>query len=275
MTALDFANVVEIEINSACNFSCSYCPNSVDSRKEKGDMEPELFYKIIRELKEINYNGKLAFDFYNEPTLAINFELFVSHAKSELPNVFIEVYSNGTKLNTLDKIEHIVSLGIDKVIVTKHEEAKNLPFEKLYNDLPLDLKNSFSFRNNEDLILSNRGGSLPKIYDGKTLNAPCSIPSLIMTITVEGNVLPCFEDYKQTQEMGNVKTQTITEVWQSKKYKKFRSDLLNKNRSYYDICKNCNRISESMKENKIKTSQGYDEFWKFACERQNVFIKTI
>jgi len=27
------------------------------------------------------------------------------------------------------------------------------------------------------------------------------------------------------------------------------------------------------KEKIIKTSQGYDEFWKFACERQNVFIK--
>jgi radical SAM protein with 4Fe4S-binding SPASM domain len=249
MTKFEFANVVEIEINSACNFSCSYCPNSIDERKESGDMDPELYFKIISDLKSIGYNGKLAFDFYNEPTLAKNFDLYISHAKKELPEVFIEIYTNGTKLNTIDKLEKIVELGVDKVIVTRHEEAKKLPFEKAYLALSPKLANHFSLRDHEDLILSNRGGSLPEIYNGITINEPCSIPSLIMTITLQGNVLPCFEDFNQTEEMGNLKTHSIQEVWNNEKYRKFREDLKNKKRANYDICKNCNRISESMKEN--------------------------
>jgi 8-amino-3,8-dideoxy-alpha-D-manno-octulosonate transaminase len=257
MTKFDFANVVEIEINSACNFSCSYCPNSVDVRKETGDMDPKLFFKIISDLKSICYNGKLAFDFYNEPTLAKNFNLFITHAKKELPKVFIEIYSNGTSLNTLKKINEIVTLGVDKVIITKHEEAKQLPFEDIFKGLEPNLKKYFSFRKHDELILSNRGGSLPAIYEGQTINAPCSIPSLIMTITVEGNVLPCFEDYKQTLEMGNLTTHSIEEVWNDKKYEEFRNDLLNNKREKYDICKSCNRISESMKDKNLKKIENH------------------
>lgn len=248
MTKFEFANVVEIEINSACNFSCSYCPNSVDERKEKGDMDPELFYKIISDLKSINYNGKLAFDFYNEPTMAKNFEEFIGHAKRELPEVFIEIYTNGTKLNTVNKLERIIKIGVDKVIVTRHEEAKQLPFEDVFQSINPKLKNHFSYRDHENLILSNRGGSLPDIYNGKTINEPCSIPSLIMTITLEGNVLPCFEDFNQSEEMGNLRSDSIQTIWNNKKYKQFREDLKNKKREKYDICKSCNRISESMKE---------------------------
>ena len=74
---------IEIEINSHCNMACDYCPNSVDSRIESGDMDFNLYLKLMGQLKERDYRGRIAFDFYNEPMLAKNFNKIIlpSHLK--------------------------------------------------------------------------------------------------------------------------------------------------------------------------------------------------
>ena len=71
--------VIEIEINSNCNLSCSYCPNSLFDRKETGQMKWSTFTELVSQLKNNNYKGKIAFDFYNEPMEAINFKHYVTH----------------------------------------------------------------------------------------------------------------------------------------------------------------------------------------------------
>ena len=126
--------VVEIEINSQCNMACSYCPNSVDERIEQGEMDEKLYNKIIDDLSSFNYTGRLAFDFYNEPMLAKNFDEYISIARKKLPDAFIEIYSNGTRINSPDRASELVDLGIDKLIITRHEGLKNFEFEA-YIDL--------------------------------------------------------------------------------------------------------------------------------------------
>jgi sulfatase maturation enzyme AslB (radical SAM superfamily) len=57
---------VEMEINSTCNRSCWYCPDSF-ARRPVGYMSDGLFRKIIAELAEMDFDGNVSYHFYGEP----------------------------------------------------------------------------------------------------------------------------------------------------------------------------------------------------------------
>jgi radical SAM protein with 4Fe4S-binding SPASM domain len=51
-------------------------------------------------------------------------------------------------------------------------------------------------------------------------------------------VVPCCFDKDATHQLGDLKTQTFKEVWQSAAYENFRSAVL-RSRREIDICRNC------------------------------------
>ena len=63
---------IEIEINHDCNRACAYCPNSSLKRKNQGQMSERLFLRLLGQLKEIGYRGRISYHFYNEPLLSPN-----------------------------------------------------------------------------------------------------------------------------------------------------------------------------------------------------------
>lgn len=266
---------IEIEINSHCNLACSYCPNSITERIEDGNMDPELFDKILTQLSERNYKGKIAFDFYNEPMLAKGFDDFIAKTRKALPNCPIELYTNGTLINSVEKAESLIELGITSVVVTRHEEVPDLKFTKVYEELPADIKPNYILKDHTDLTLTNRGGILDGVGETVTANLPCMIPSIMMTVTVKGNILPCFEDYKQEFEMGNVNEEHILDIWNGEKFNLFRTSLLKGERDKHSICKDCNRVSENMRENNLKEKHflGEEEIdaIRRVIEKKNLF----
>ncbi len=239
--------LVEIEINSHCNLSCSYCPNSVAERIEQGDMDPVLFEKIIEQLKKYNYSGQMAFEFYNEPLLCTHIDEFIKKAKTDLPNMTLILYSNGMKINSKERFEELISFGVDKFIITKHEEVKKLAIDEFYSELSESQKSIISLKGHNEIIKYNRAGVLPKLGSGdETRRKPCSLPEHILTITVKGNVLSCFEDFNQIYDFGNVNKRNAIEIWNSPEYEKFRNDLKNGKRDLYKTCSSCNRVDRDM-----------------------------
>ena len=231
---------VEIEINHDCNRACTYCPNSVTERKGQGRMSEKLFLSILHQLADIHYQGRISYHFYNEPLLSPDLDRFVTLTKEILPLSWIEIYTNGTLL-TAKRLESLVSLGVDKFTVTKHHTEKNYPFESLYEGLAPDYKKRIKFQKYEDLHFTSRGGLIEAGPDlSLPLSLACLIPSTLVVVTVDGNVLPCFEDYNEENIMGNVLTSPLSEIWRSEKYTNFRDDLKNKRRGDHPVCKTCN-----------------------------------
>lgn len=64
---------------------------------------------------------------------------------------------------------------------------------------------------------------------------------MIITVTVSGNVLPCFEDYEEHLVMGSLRDKTLMEIWNSEKYLQFRKSLRFGQRHLHTPCKTCNR----------------------------------
>ncbi|EML6324639.1 SPASM domain-containing protein [Bacillus cereus] len=235
-------SMVEIEINSKCNRSCWYCPNSIGERKEQGEMDESLFRTLMEQLRSVNFSGRISYHFYGEPLLCSNIELFVSLSKEYCPHSRSIVYTNGDYLD-LGKLERLSNLGMDKFIVTQHVGPKH-KFGEVYKRAPKHLKEKIEYLDSSDLNLSNRGGILTKIenkVDPKV--TPCMVPSSLVVVTLKGNVMPCFEDFYQKYPMGNIKDSHIMDIWNSKKFTEFREDLRKGNRYKYEICKNCNNTS--------------------------------
>ncbi len=234
-------NAIEIEINHGCNMSCSYCPNSKFQRIEKGEMDLELYNKIISQLVDLNFQGRISYDFYNEPLLCSKLIDFVSIARKALPLTSIELYSNGSYISPA-KFQELISAGVSKFIVTKHEKAVAIQFEETFKTMSDEDKKKVSFRSFEDMTLFNRGGVLPEIGENRDLRLqPCFIPSEVMTVTVKGNVVPCFEDFFQTHQMGNVNETHLGDIWKEAKYSQFRKKLRQGMRHQFEVCKDCNR----------------------------------
>ncbi|MBL0314701.1 MAG: SPASM domain-containing protein [Flavobacteriales bacterium] len=57
-------------------------------------------------------------------------------------------------------------------------------------------------------------------------------------VTWDGKVVPCCFDKDASHQLGDLREQTLAEVWNSKKYRHFRESLF-KNRCEIDICANC------------------------------------
>ena len=216
MTVIPELQAVEIEINHACNRKCSYCPNSLEERKTKGRMSRELYSRILENLAEISFAGRLSYDFYNEPLLHPDLPYFVEKTKQKLPGVEVHLYSNGTLL-TEEKFHQLLNVGVDLFIITRHEEDMNkahYAFDEVFSRMLPEQKAKVRYRNHTDLHLVNRGGLLTHLgAEGLPLH-PCHLPSHMMTITVDGRILSCFEDFREEKVFGDLKSQKLIDIWQ-------------------------------------------------------------
>lgn len=236
-------SAIEIEINSNCNMSCTYCPNSGHERLEQGDMSPEQFEKIMVQLKEIDFKGRVSYHFYNEPLLSKNLNAFVKMTREYLPDCVIVIYSNGTLL-TKSKLEDLFSIGVTSFYITKHEDVKKgYVFSKTYESLSEDFKKRIHYQGFNEIDFSNRAGLLDDIGSKDVSAIPCFLPLYLVVITLKGDVLPCYEDFYQKLSMGNINEDSLLNIWNSEKYVNFRNTLKNKNgRKTNDVCKNCSCI---------------------------------
>jgi radical SAM protein with 4Fe4S-binding SPASM domain len=62
-------------------------------------------------------------------------------------------------------------------------------------------------------------------------------------ITWDGKVVPCCFDKDAQHVIGEMRTNGMKEIWESKKYNEFRTELM-RGRKNIDICSNC---SEGLK----------------------------
>jgi radical SAM protein with 4Fe4S-binding SPASM domain len=238
--------MVEIEINHHCNRACTYCPNSVAERKEQGEMEPELFEKIMRDLESMKYEGTVSYEFYNEPMLAKNLFWFVQTTRRYLPKSPIDFYTNGTLLS-IEKFRQLVNDGVTRFIVTKHEGVRNYLFDETYPALTAKEKEIVLYQTHHDLKLTNRGGSVDAGPSEPAHLTPCYIPDFLIAITVLGNVLPCFEDFHEESIMGNVGVENLTAILTNQKFETFRKNLRLGQRHKQAPCNKCNRTQVCLK----------------------------
>lgn len=233
--------MVEIETQTNCNRSCSYCPNNIYSRQFR-QMEMPLIKKILNELSCMGFKGRLSFHFYNEPLLDNRLPSIIRLSRTLIPRSRIVIYTNGDFLN-LDLFRELLQCGCDLLLVTEQENASH-DF-RWVEQLSLWERDHLFYQTykNPEILYTNRGGLLPHVAEIKEpLCVPCTAPSTTCVISAEGNVVLCYEDYLERIVMGNVCEDTIENIWNSSPFRQIRTKLAIGDRTVTELCKACNNV---------------------------------
>ena len=212
-------------------------------------MTEELFRKIIDELSEMNYTNGIALFSNNEPFLDERIIDFHKYANAKLPNAKFWLFTNGILL-TFEKFIEIMPC-LDVLIIDNYNDKKEInspELRKIYDYLQehhkLDERVDFSFRL-QNQVLTSRGGQAPNkqgMNDTRVSDVLCSLPFRQLIIRPTGEVSLCCNDALGKYTLGNLNTQSISEVWHSEKYKEIRREMLANGRKKLMLCRNCDSI---------------------------------
>lgn len=270
---------ISIEISSFCNRKCWFCPNSYIDRKSKAiDLPEDIYIKIISNLQEIDYSGRLCLIRYNEPLANKNLILKrIRQARQSLPNVKIEINTNGDYINReyLDELKDAglsyinmsfyfdknQKFDVDKLIrpaIDKMADKLRLQYE-IAQDSIYAYRVKFIYDGidiicgswNPETVGINRGGA---ITDNKIKQAErdygCYAPLANIDISYDGLVMPCcnvrsdIESHKN-YIMGDMRDNDLFELFMNDKFINMRKILTNDSLKH-GACQYCNMNTEHM-----------------------------
>ncbi len=134
-------------------------------------------------------------------------------------------------------------------LVTAKNEHQIIDAKRLAKDLSVDkiefkTAQIYNYKNGDPLIPANEKYSrYRKMKDGtwqikSDQKNQCWRMWTNPVVTVSGDVVPCCFDKDAKYKMGNLKSKSFKEIWNSETYKNYRTQIL-KNRKGIDICTNC------------------------------------
>lgn len=233
---------VEMETNSMCNRKCVYCPNVSAKRPNTGYMETSLFQKIIGELAEIHFEGRVSYHFYGEPLLDKRLPDFVEYTRKHVPRSETEIVSNGDFLD-LGVFREYLRRGLDNFLITQHDNLMPPNLQELVDNITPEEAKHIAIRFAKDRDMINRSGLIEYLGIPKApLKVACDWPLSTMVITLNGNVVLCCNDYFETEVVGNVRTHSLREVWTNERFTNFRRVLALGDRTASPLCVKCDYV---------------------------------
>lgn len=236
---------IEIETINICNGKCRFCPVSTISphKREIKVMEKEVFEKIIRDLSNMNYQGSIGLYSNNEPYIDQNILSKMEYVRSFFPNNILYLYTNGSLLD-YEKVK--ISLKyLDRLVIDDYgRKNTSKKIQDIYEKLSESEKNKVDvYLRMEDELLNNRAGfAMNRSKMKKSLDAACACPFEQMVVRSDGHVSRCCNDALGKIDMGDVRKNTLLEIWESDEYKSVREKMLSGDRESIELCKDCDSM---------------------------------
>ena len=264
--APEFPRRIEIELASSCNLRCIYCPrHHVDNLN--GFIDLDMFKKVISEIEEYP-ETVLVLHRRGESLLHPEFKEIFNAVAGKFKEV--QMATNATLL-TQDKYESLVKgLTFISFSIDTPQEFDKTRIPAKYKDVEKNILNFLEYnkgrvktqvsmvktsktpQENCELFKKIWAGKVDRvrIYEehsvggvfGATHNPrdqrkPCVMPVYELLIYEDGTVGRCNHDWKG-EPMGDIKANTIKEVWNSTRYNDLRNQ--HKNLKFTDkVCRDC------------------------------------
>lgn len=251
--------IVHLETRSLCNGRCSFCLAAARNKARPDVSMPDaLIDKVLAELAELGFSGRLSLYNNNEPFLEPRLNDIIARARKALPLAYVEAKSNGRAL-TLDKVLSAFDAGLDILYVNDYRPAEDFAagrHRKNVAEIKEALEKSRRFRGHfqdgtwfkrviisldrQDAVKEARAGTAPnREAISEAISAPCLRPFEMLTIDPNGMVGICSNDVLMTETMGDLNHQSIREIWTSPQYAALRASLLDGDRSVKSTCRQC------------------------------------
>jgi MoaA/NifB/PqqE/SkfB family radical SAM enzyme len=244
----DFPINVIVESSSYCNLKCSICPNPF-MKREKGNMEFDVFKKVADEVA-LRPETTLWLALLGEPLMNPDQLIDMVYYAKRVGLKDVRLNTNGLLLT--DRIStELVDAGLDYVLISvdafEPSTYKNVRIGGNLQKLVANVDHLIAIRNklkvvvqfivmeeNEDEVEYFKdfwleAGAIvkvrPKLSWGNTIEAknlnlgqkdrtyPC--PWLMRTVSIQwtGRLAQCDFDYEGVYSPGDIRTQTIKEIW--------------------------------------------------------------
>lgn len=230
--AIAYTESVVIELSNFCNLAAFHekCPLHLQYSSpffidEPITLSTQVITHVLGTLAEWNYTKTIGFSIYNEPLIDPRLSHFVYTTKTIMPDVQIDIWTNGVFL-TRRLAEELHDLGVSRFVIAPYqnvvkliERFRNLPYVTLTNGI-----------HDDRLALYAR--------DMRKKSKPCLAPLRQIVINCRGDIGLCCMDWKWTKTFGNLYTETLPQIldkpqiWE--KYNKLAAGIRDE-----DPCQRC------------------------------------
>jgi radical SAM protein with 4Fe4S-binding SPASM domain len=262
-------DIVQIESTNLCNAKCVFCPRD-EMHRRQGVMDMDLFKKVVDECAALGITHVRVHN-YGEPFLDKQLVEKVRYAKNK-GIAEVGMISNGS-LITEELARGMIDAGLDAINISVDASGKET-FERTrvhlkYDDVIGNVRTlarlraesarkrpklilSFVRQNNsadEQAFISEWSRIADKIHItdlhnwAGTLNTnsdvryPCYRMWLTFTVLWDGRVSLCCADFDGRHILGDLRTSTIAQVWNSPAYRAVRRQHLQHGGP--EICRSC------------------------------------
>lgn len=253
---------IQFECTTSCNARCKFCPR-YDMTRKGGEMTDELFYKIIREGKEIRYSFFVPF-LNGEPFVFPRIWKWLDHMRDE--KVPVHIYTNGEFVDVDRLVSYpnirLICVSINAATPETHQKIMRGPH---YERVVKNVKDLFKkgrgqlwasmvvTSDNEHEVnlfkeqwgkraifgeFKNWGGARHDSLEKTGKRVPCVSLLNSLTILWDGRVVPCCLDYDGKLILGDVNKETLTQIWHKSRW--IRKAHRNLNFSMIP-CRDCNQ----------------------------------
>jgi MoaA/NifB/PqqE/SkfB family radical SAM enzyme len=261
--------IVQIETTNICNAKCVFCPRD-EMRRPQGVMDDDLFRKVADECAALGI-GHVRLHNYGEPFVDRRLVEKIAYVKGRgMPEVGL--ISNGSLL-TEEVARGVVGAGLDAINISVDAAGREifeqtrvgLSYEKVIANIERLVRIrdeagsrrprlilSFVRRSNSDdersfierwrqvadkihvTDLHNWAGTLGGAAGG---GFPCYRPWLTFTVLWDGRVALCCADFDGRVTLGDMRTSTLGDIWNSDTYRRVRLEHLRDGGPM--ICRSC------------------------------------
>ncbi|NGZ05470.1 MAG: radical SAM/SPASM domain-containing protein [Magnetococcales bacterium] len=253
---------VEIQIASWCNRSCHFCPSGTFPTPKEG-MTLEMVERIMVQLESVSFAGTIGLHLMCEPLMHKKILEIVQQFRTRLPRAFIRMESNGDALKNIERLGWLFDHGLNEILINCYDSPEQ--FQRLNRGV-LGLRPASGpiwywnlWRHNPTLpkpqwrvvrvraffgtgfSLKNWAGHVEHQRPDPValpLKLGCDRPFARMHINYLGQVLLCNMDWKYEVVVGDLRIQTMAEVWNAPLLQEYRSHLLVKDREMA-LCRLC------------------------------------
>ncbi len=230
--------VICIQTVHDCTGTCWFCPNRTLTRT-KTRMGIEIFKDIINELRELDYRDAILLHLQCDPFIDSRIEEFTAIASSWCPQASIFLSTNGLVL-TECKYHNIMQWPNVDLIVNDYTANQGVLTKVRSWHITRDeqRRSRFVYKPEPDNI-TNMGGNMPSKFR-LSLQQSCILPFKEIAITASGECVLCCSDWQKKHVMGDIKTNSLMDIWCGGAFKAVRAKLVNNIRE--GLCAKCDHM---------------------------------
>ena len=237
-TAISTLRMIEINPIEICNRVCEFCPRSMPELYPNKNLKTsnELIQKIADDCNSFDYDGRIGFVGFGEPTLHKKIIEQIEILSTIKTLNYLEINTNGDFLNR-DKIKQLKKAGLTHLTVSMYDEDISDKLFEMGKGIDIEIVPRHCYPQKFELKIVNRNDIFTG--KGKTVKRSCYIPFYKMFIDWNGNVLTCSEDWARESNLGNVLDSNIKDIWLGANIQFYRKHLYKGNRIKCKPCNGC------------------------------------